>query len=244
MSRRWLIGLAVLLALAVSPVRANPYRDDWYFSQEEIAAAYRYQLNFGERINNPLKGRKCLLGGKQIQVSQRGRQFWLSCRFVTQTIAHLTEMLNVGAAKFLFPLDADHAHLGVPTALWQGEYANLSPDDILPAMLEDPALVALYHTAEHLTTADPKSGRIDPKTREWKAKRNVIGYYDGRSIKILPPHPKGAGVGMPESYHSYGGFRFLASPLGQLNIFQKNGVTVFDISLDFGDTNDDLDSVL
>lgn len=201
-------------------------------------------MNFGERIDNPLKGRKCLFGEKQIQAAQRGRRFSLSCRFVTQTIAHLTEMLNVGAANFPFPLDADHAHLGVPVAVWQKKYADLPPDDIMPAMLEDPSLVALYHTAEHLISADPKTGKPDPKTREWKAKRNVIGYYDGRSIEILPPHPKGAGVGLPDAYHAYGGFRFLASPLGQLNIFHKSGVTVFDISLDFGETNDDLDSVL
>jgi hypothetical protein len=244
MSPRWFIALALIMALAISTVYANLYRDDWYFTREEIQAAYRYQLNFGERINNPLKGRKCLFGDKKIRVQSRGREFWLSCRFINQTVTHLTEMLEVGAAKFLFSLDANHAHLGVPASVWEEKYANLPPDDILPAIFEDPSLVALYHTAEHLAVADPKTGKVDPKNREWKEKRNVIGYYDGRRIKILPPQPGGAGVGLPESYHSYGGFRFLASPGGQLNLFHKGGVTVFDISLDFGETTDDPDSVL
>jgi hypothetical protein len=239
-----LFGLAIILALSLATVSATPYRDSWYFSREEIESAYRYQLNFGERINNPIKGRKCLFGEKDIRVAHRGREFSLGCRFVTQTIGHLAAMLNVGAARFLFSLDADHAHLGVPTTIWRDKYANLSPNEILPAMLQDSSLVALYHTAEHLTPTDPKTGKPERKDREWKDKRNVIGYYDGRPIEILPPHPGGAGVGLPESYRSYGGFRFLASPGGQLNLFHKSGVVVFDISLDFGDTSDDPYSVL
>jgi len=245
MKLHWVfIGLAILLPLAFSSVRANPYRDTWYFSGNEIEAAYRYQLNFGERISNPLRGRNCLFGEKKILVTYRGHEFSLSCRFVTQTISHLSQILNVGAAKYLFSLDADHAHLAVPTNLWEEKYSKLSPTEILPAMLEDPALVALYHTAEHLIAADPRTGKIDLKDKAWKDKRNVLGYYDGRPIKILTPNPGGAGVGVPEIYHSYGGFRFLASPGGQLNLFHKNTAVVFDISLDFGETSDDPSSVL
>ncbi|MGE5303011.1 MAG: hypothetical protein ACM3TN_06755 [Alphaproteobacteria bacterium] len=245
MTLRWfLVGLAILLPLAFATVRANPYRDTWYFSGDEIEAAYRYQLNFGERISHPIKGRNCLFGEKNIQVAYRGRQFPLSCRFVTQTISQISQMLEVGAAKYLFPLDADHAHLAVPKNLWEEKYSKLAPAEILPAILQDPSLVALYHTAEHLAAADPVTGKVDPKDKAWKEKRNVLGYYDGRRIKILPPNPAGAGVGLPDTYHSYGGFRFLASPGGQLNLFYKNGAIVFDISLDFGETSDDPSSVL
>ncbi len=238
------IGLAILLPLAFSSVRANPYRDTWYFSGNEIEAAYRYQLNFGERISHPIRGRNCLFGEKKIPVTYRGHEFSLSCRFVTQTISHLSQILNVGAAKYLFSLDADHAHLAVPTNLWEEKYSKLSPTEILPAMLEEPALVALYHTAEHLAATDPTTGKIDLKDKAWKDKRNVLGYYDGRPIKILTPNPAGAGVGLPDTYHSYGGFRFLASPGGQLNLFHKNTAIVFDISLDFGETSDDPSCVL
>ena len=245
MKLHWIfIGFAILLLLAISSVRADPYRDAWYFSGNEIEAAYRYQLNFGERIRNPIRGRKCLFGDKKILVTHRGHEFWLSCRFVTQTISHLSQMLDAGAAKYLFSLDADHAHLGVPADLWAEKYSKLSPTEILPAILAEPRLVALYHTAEHLVAADLKTGKINPKYEAWKDKRNVLGYYDGRRIKILPPNPSGAGVGLPDTYHSYGGFRFLASPEGQLNLFHNNEAIVFDISLDFGETSDDPSSVL
>jgi hypothetical protein len=245
MTVRWfLICLAILLPLAFASVRANPYRDAWYFSGNEIEAAYRYQLNFGERIAHPIKGRNCLFGEKKIPVTYRGQQFSLSCRFVTQTISHISQMLQVGAARYLFPLDADHAHLAVPTNLWEEKYSKLSPAEMMPAILEEPGLVALYHTAEHLIAADPKTGKLDPKDKAWKDKRNVLGFYNGQRIKILPPHPGGAGVGLPDTYHSYGGFRFLASPGGQLNLFYNNSAIVFDISLDFGETSDDPSSVL
>src|SRR5512142_1540284 len=101
MKVHWLfVALPMVLLLALSAVRADPYRDTWYFSGNEIEAAYRYQLNFGERIANPLRGRNCLFGEKKILVSHRGQQFWLSCHFVAQTISHLSQMLDAGAAKY------------------------------------------------------------------------------------------------------------------------------------------------
>jgi hypothetical protein len=63
-------------------------------------------------------------------------------------------------------------------------------------------------------------------------KRNVLGFFDGRPIKILPPNPKGQGVGMPAEYNSYGGFDFLASRGGELFVFFDNKMITFDVSLD------------
>lgn len=54
-------------------------------------------------------------------------------------------------------------------------------------------------------------------------------------IRILPPDPRGFGVGAPSSYYSVGGFTFLASPGGELSLFIDSKAIVFDISLDIGD---------
>ena len=74
-------------------------------------------------------------------------------------------MVEQGAAKFLFPLDADHAHLGVPMHSWKNKYQHLPADRVVPALLPDPELVALYHTAEHLKVTDRKTGETDSEAK-------------------------------------------------------------------------------
>lgn len=63
-------------------------------------------------------------------------------------------------------------------------------------------------------------------------KRNVLGFFDGRRVKVLPPHPKGHGVRMPEEYNSCAGFDFLASRARVLFIFSGNQMISFDVSLE------------
>ena len=101
--------------------------------------------------------------------------------------------------------------------------------------MRETQLVALYHTAEHLEISDPKTGAVDEAAKKWKEKRNVLGFFDGRPIRILPPHPAGHGVSMPAGYNSYGGFNFLANPRGELFIFHNNRVVTFDLSLELED---------
>ena len=110
---------------------------------------------------------------------------------------HLRKLVDQGAAKFLFPLDADHAHLGVPMSSWKKKYQHLSAEEVVPALLRDPGLVALYHTAEHLRVTDRKTGEVNSEAKSWLDKRNVLGHFDGRPIEILPPHAAGQGASMP-----------------------------------------------
>jgi hypothetical protein len=148
-------------------------------------------------------------------------------------------MLAIGAARYLFPLDLDHAHLASPSDLWEKKYSKLPRDKALPALLEEPGLAALYHTAEHLTTIDPKTGQENTEAKAWRERRNVLGFYDGRPIEILPSHPTGIGVGVPEGYESFAGFNFLASPKGQLYIFLATKAIPFDITFEIGDIRDE-----
>ena len=94
----------------------DPY-DSWYFTPEQVNAAYQYQENYGERLRSPLPAKECLMGKQDFVASYRRAEVALPCRFIHETSRHLKEMLAVGAAKYLFPLDADHAHLGIPTPL-------------------------------------------------------------------------------------------------------------------------------
>jgi hypothetical protein len=227
-----LLGVSLLLHSA--SLTASSY-DTWFFTAEEVEAAHQYQENYGERIRNPLPARDCMFGQNEITVKYNGTQFFVPCRFIMETTRHLKEMLAVGAAKYLFPLDADHAHLAIPMELWATKYSKLPSDQILSALFRETQLVALYHTAEHLEISDPRTGAVNESAKAWKEKRNVLAFFDGRPIRILPPHPAGYGVSMPPGYNAYGGFNFLANPRGELFIFHDNKVVTFDVSLGLED---------
>jgi len=125
----------------------------WYFTSTEIATAFRYQEQFGRRLRHPLKPSACSFGPSEFVASFHGKEFAAPCRFISETARDLKQILENGAALYLFPLDADHAHLAVPTELWAEKYRKLSIGEILPELLREPKLVALYHTAEHLAVA-------------------------------------------------------------------------------------------
>ena len=221
---------ALMLVAATSSGQVHHDRDPWRFTPEEMEQAFRYQQNFGLRPPYPLKASECSAGKKEIVVSYHGKEFPLPCLFIQETTRHLTEILEKGAAKYLFALDAGHAHFVLPTGVWERKYRKLTGAQFLMALVTEPALAALYHTAELLTITDSKTGKIDPKAKAWKEKRNVLGFYDGRSTEVLPPDPTGSGVGPPKGYELLGTFYFLANPRGEILIFLPNETIAFDIT--------------
>ncbi len=228
---------ALLLGLFVTSPSARAADNEdaysrWYFTADEVAAAYQYQQNYGERLRAPLRAGECVFRNGEFSASYRGSKIVVPCRFVRQVTRHLKEMLDAGAAKFLFPLDADHAHLGVPKEAWDRKYKDLLVEQLFGELVRDPGLVALYHTAEHLRVTDRKTGALNSAAKKWQDKRNVIGYFDGRPNKILPPQDNGQGASMPADHYSYGGFTFLASPRGELFLSLGASMVTFDVAFD------------
>jgi len=223
-------GIAFILGATIAAAQSS--RESWYFSAAEIGAAYQYQENYGGRIPNPLPAFSCMTGSFDFAAILRGARVRVPCQFVNQVTRHLKDMLDIGAARYLFPLDADHAHLAVPADVWAEKYNKLSSEQLMVALLWETKLVALYHTAEHLEPGAKVNGTDDAGVRRWRERRNVLGYFDGRPPQILPPHPEGFGVGLPDGLVSYGGFNFLASQRGELMILQDQRAIGFDISLE------------
>jgi hypothetical protein len=221
--------------LVVTAALGDGIFNKWFFTAENMEAAYRYQEDYGERIRNPLRAKECLFGSAEFVVSYRGGEFKVPCRFITETIRHLKEMIVTGAARYLFPLDANHGHLGIPIATWE-KYKHLPPDRVMQKILQDPSLIVLYHTAEHLQNPGPRDDKLHSDVRSWIEKRNVLGFFDGRPNQILTPDPRGYGVAMPEGYWPYSGFEFLASPMGELFVFVANKTITFDIGLEDDNT--------
>jgi hypothetical protein len=240
-----LAAALVVMTVSVTNIPSGGFAKDedpdssWYFTSEEITAAYQYQQNYGERLRAPLRATECAFRDGDFPTYYRGARSTLPCRFVTEVTRHLKQMIEVGAARYLFPLDADHAHLGVPKSAWNNKYKNLPPEEIFPALVRDPGLVALYHTAEHLRITDRKTGAVSADAKAWQEKRNVLGYFDGRPIKILPPHHNGQGASMPEEYYSYSDFTFLASPRGELFLSLGTTMVTFDVAFE-ADHNEEI----
>ena len=240
MGRSWnkLVSCAgTAIILGATSAAAQFSRDSWYFSAAEIGAAYQYQENYGGRMRNPLPAFGCMTGKADFAASYRGIPVRVPCQFINEVTRHLKDMLGIGAARYLFPLDADHAHLAVPADVWAAKYNKFSSAQLPVALLGEPKLVAFYHTAEHLDTGAGDRATDDDGVKRWKKQRNVLGFFDGRPLHVLSPHPQGFGVGMPDGLVSYGGFNFLASPRGELMIIQEQRMIAFDVSLDIEDPN-------
>jgi len=227
-----MISASPVAIAQTSQLQSDTQRESWYFSAAEIAADYHYQENYGRRMSNPLPAEGCLLGKSEFASVYRQFRLKVPCQFVNEVSRHLKEMLDIGAARFMFPLDADHAHLAVPIELWSKKYSKLGVHELVPALLREPQLVALYHTAEHLDPNDGSALKADRGVKEWIEKRNVLAFFDGRPLQVLPPDPNGFGVGMPESFFAYGGFNFLANHRGALMLFHRDKVIAFDLSFE------------
>jgi len=229
---RQTMRISLIVLLLGSTVPAIGMDGGWYFTPAEIESAYRYQEHHGRRLQHPLKPSGCYAGQSDFVASFQGKEFSAPCRFITETKRHLKFILEQGAAKYLFPLDADHAHLTLPKELWVGKYSKLTGQEFLSQLLREPKLVALYHTAEHLAGADPKTGKESRLSKEWRAKRNVMGFFDGSPLKILAPRPDGSSQDGPEDYENVGTVHFLAHRLGELAMAANGRGIAFDLSFD------------
>jgi hypothetical protein len=221
--------ISVAFVVAVSSGQSFAGDDQWFFTGAEIANAYRYQQQFGARLRSPLEPQTCFQGKKDFGASYQGRRFVAPCRFVGETVRQLRELLESGAAKYLFPLDVDSADLVVPADVYASKYKQLPREEILPALLREPTLVAIYHTAVHLNpdVGDPGSGMSG-----WGKERAVAGFYDGRPNRALSPRSDGGVDYQPQGLVRLGSFTMMGHFLGELTFVANDTVVTFDLSFD------------
>src|SRR6266540_620235 len=129
------VVIAITVVLAVCKGSSYAGDDPWFFTASEIAKTYKYQQQFGARLGNPLKPEDCSYGQTEFPASYQGKPFAAPCRFIAETIRQLRELLESGAARYLFPLDVDHADFGVLLDVWNNKYDKLPRENIFPALL-------------------------------------------------------------------------------------------------------------
>jgi hypothetical protein len=167
-------------------------------------------------------------GKKNFTASYQGRRFVAPCRFVGETIRQLRELLESGAAKYLFPLDLDSADLAVPASVYAGKYKQLPREEILPALLREPTLVAIYHTAVHLNEVGHKGS----ETGAWGKERTIVGFYDGRANQVSSLRSDAGLDYEPDGLVRLGSFTMMGHFLGELTFVANDTVVTFDLSFD------------
>ncbi len=178
---------------AVGEKRPFHYEGGWFFSAEKMREAYEREYHGEKLLQSPLTR----VGDTFVGV-HKGIRVEVPQEFVDQILRQIIEMLQTGAALYIFRLDAYHGHLFVTPEIHQVRYKQFdkSRDMVkeVATTLADPDLKILHHTFEHLVT--PVAG--DPLLDSYK-QRNVVGFFNGKPNEILPmpPPPKPSGINTP-----------------------------------------------
>lgn len=149
------------------------------FTEEQIKKKYEnFYKNYHRRKDRIVKkGDKYIshYAGKEIEVPQK---------FIDTFLTHLEQAKEAGYFEYLFYLDLNHCHAGLPKEHFEKEYEGLTMAEIREKSLRDTKLMHLYHSREQMS----------PEIQKQK-NRNIIGFFDGRKIKLI--HPK-----MPNQYNT------------------------------------------
>jgi hypothetical protein len=222
--------LCLTISLCLSGVfgdRANG-DGDYLLTVSTTMVADRNDAKSGKPLSRPLNPATCFSGSSEFVASWQGKKFSAPCRFINETIAQLRAVTELGATNQIFPVRTDHVHLAVPSELWEEKYSRLPKDEILSAVLRESRLVAVYHATDGLTLTDSKVAGAHPNQRQPYDNRQVLGYYDGRVIEILPAR---ANV-LADRYRSVAWFYFLPRRLDGFTGFSGGDAVTFDISFD------------
>jgi hypothetical protein len=223
---RYLTALVVVLSISTGHTACRKNLPSFTGNQTEIASGYPEQ--FGQPLSPPLKAVDCFSGRTEFVASVHGKTFLAPCRFITETTRHLKEISENEGGNSVSRLHADHGHLAVTSELWEQKYRKLPNDQILPVMLRDPSLVAIYHGACSLPTVERKTAGGTPKAKEWDKKRSIVGFYDGRAMENLPILKRE----QPQHYNPFTWFYISPHPSGELAFSVRGTSIAFDIFFD------------
>ncbi len=202
-------------------------RDGWWYSAEQMRELYEREYNGPKILENRLiVKRSGVIGrydGKELAVPQR---------FVDSTLANIAGLLERKAARYLFRLDAAHGHFFVPAERYRTRYGALAGAAEVEVLARDRMLGILFHNAEHL--------KLDPNNPEdalFNARRNVLGWYDGRPLEILPSPPGGetkwSVPDLPGAMHNLSPYpKFAAHKTGAFSVWHRGKRVRLDVSLD------------
>ncbi len=201
------------------------YEKGWFYTLEEMQKIYEQEYNSEQKLlRNIIKKR-----GNEWIGQSGGKEFIIPQSFIDQTLTHFKEMLEKNTARFLFRLDASHGHFFIHDSIFERSYASLKSYETVSLLVSDKNLGVLFHNSEHLKVEEG-----DKDAQELYLRRNVLGWYDGRPLEILPlpTETKSTAASSPQGTHNVGPLlSFAAHKDGELAITVGNKEIRLDISL-------------
>lgn len=223
-------GAAVLCpeikqALAqVSPEGTPHYEGGWLYSYKEMQGIYDREYHEEKILKNVVKKKE----GKWIGYS-KGHEFVIPREFIDKTLSLLRQLMEAKTARFLFRLDASHGHFFVPLPAGE-KYEKVHDPEEARFLMQDQLAGVLFHNSEHLRPNPDDPGEVKIFSR-----RNVIGWYDGRPLTVLPLPEEDQGTAAKIPDQSVGvdlDFKFAAHKDGQFKIVVDGKEIRLDLSFD------------
>ena len=220
---------AIILAEALVEY---PY--GWFYTLDEIEELYEDEYYENNRLESfiRLANEKCINQCNN-ELSE------IPGQFVETTLELLKQMLDKELTKYLFRLDTFHGHFFVTDKQFEKRYLNLNTTEMMKEFVNDNSLGVLIHCAEHMALRNPpKTGTIDKEAQKLIKLRNIIGWYDVKSIEVVTASKKelvGSGKSntaiIPQGCRGVGSITFKANINGEFDIKHADQTIRLDISL-------------
>lgn len=216
------------------PVYSNDFK--WGSSLDDIKTRYEEIYASGKRLGrraswNPKTGRLELPYD-----DARGGPVVLPERFARSVISHVEAAFAASYVDALIFPDMGHSHFLIPEALWKSKFDSYPVarfSQLYTAMMSEPKLEVLYHTAEQLKTRQDDGSLVsDARTRFRYETRNIVGGNPG-GLKVLQnPESRANTVSAVKGYFWWGGgFNISASQDGCFAASVGGKTVRFDLSL-------------
>jgi len=209
------------------------YPDRWFYALEEIERQYIVDYEDGKRLSN--------------FITKKNGTYTTSCNseniiipeaFVAKTLELIQALLEQGLVRYIFRLDAFHGHLFVPENVFIKKYTDMTTEEMIKHFSNEDSLGMLFHNAEHLALRNPPAeGPVVLQAKALIEKRNVIGWYDDRPLKVIELNEdllltdrKNTTATIPEGYRNVGVITFMATRNGEFSIIHNGEEIRIDIS--------------
>jgi hypothetical protein len=210
------------------------YPFGWFYSLDKIDQIYEVEYYENKRLENFIRHEN----GKCINQCDNELSK-IPTQFIETTLSMLKQMLDEKLTKYLFRLDTFHGHYFVTEEQFEKNYLNLNSTEMMEKYTKDASLGVLFHCAEHMALRNPpRTGPIDKEAQKLIKHRNIIAWYNKKSIEVVIADKKelvGSGESntatIPQGFRAVGSLTFKANINGEFSIKHAGKIIRLDISL-------------